>query len=117
MVVDVISDPSFATLIILAGSGLSLLVASVSYYALKNKGTRISEMYLSGEGEDVVSNPSPGVGSLYYGFMKRFARGLYRLLTEKIHTGSLHDWFSFISSWLGLLVLIAILTLILMLMG
>ncbi|MGC8953132.1 MAG: sodium:proton antiporter [Desulfurococcus sp.] len=117
MIIEVVMDPSITALIILAGSGLTLLVAATLYYLLKSRSVRTTELYLSGEGENVVSNLSPGVGSLYYGFMKRFAKNLYRVLAESVHTGSLHDWFNFIASWLGLLVLIAILVLILMLTG
>ncbi|MEL9908362.1 MAG: sodium:proton antiporter [Desulfurococcus sp.] len=115
--IEVVMDPSIIALIILAGSGLTLLVVATLYHLLKSKTVRTTELYLSGEGENAVSNLSPGVGSLYYGFMKRFAKNLYRILIESVHTGSLHDWFNFIASWLGLLVLIAILILVLMLTG
>ncbi|ADV65111.1 hypothetical protein [Desulfurococcus mucosus] len=117
MMVDAVVDPTLAASMVLAGAGLSLLASAALYYLLKSKSIRVTGPYLSGEGEDVVGEISPGVGSLYYGFMRRFARSLYRLLTERIHTGSLHGWFMFISSWLGFLVLLTILVLVLMLMG
>ncbi|MCY0868172.1 MAG: sodium:proton antiporter [Desulfurococcus sp.] len=112
-----LEDPSLAATLVMAGSGVILLVLSILYYTLKSRRVRVSEAYLSGEGEDVVGELSPGVGSLYFSFMKRFAGSLYKVLTERVQTGSLHDWFNFISSWLGLLVLLAIVALILMLTG
>jgi len=89
--------------------GLVLLVAAVLYYVFKSKRSRETPVYLSGEGEDVVSMIVPSVASLYWGFMKRFAKSLYKALIEKVHTGSLHDWYKFISSWFGALLLISIL--------
>jgi len=44
--------------------------------------------------------------------MRRFARALYRSLVEEVHTGSLHDWFRFLSSWLALLIVMAVLAFI-----
>ena len=79
------------------------------YYLLKSRRVRETTMYLSGEPEEVVSMPAPSVGALYWGFMKRFARSLYKALVESVHTGSLHDWFKFISSWLGFLLILLIL--------
>jgi len=87
---------------------LLLLVAVVLYYALKSRITRISDVYLSGEPESVVSTLSPSVAALYWGFMKRFARSIFNTLTSRVHTGSLHDWYKFISSWLGVLILISV---------
>ncbi|WP_440059646.1 sodium:proton antiporter [Thermogladius sp. 4427co] len=78
------------------------------YLAVRNKSVRYTEMYLSAEGEDVVSNPTPSVGGLYWGFVKSYARRLYKILAERVQTGSLVDWFYFISSWLGLLIILSV---------
>ncbi|MFZ8782979.1 MAG: sodium:proton antiporter [Desulfurococcaceae archaeon] len=87
---------------------LLLVVVTALYYSLKSRTTRISDVYLSGEPESVVSQLSVGVAALYWGFMKRFARVVFSTLTTRVHTGSLHDWYKFISSWFSLLLLISI---------
>ncbi|WP_434731090.1 sodium:proton antiporter [Thermogladius sp. KZ2Tp1] len=92
-------------------TGLMVLVFAtlyVLYLLVRNKNVRYTEVYLSAEGEDVVSNPMPGVGGLYWAFIRQYARRVYRLLLDRVQTGSLADWFYFISSWLGVLVLLSI---------
>lgn len=86
-----------------------LLVLVALYWALKSKQVRETSVYLSGEPEGVVSEITPSVGALYWGFVKKFAKRTYQALLEKVHTGSLQDWLRFISSWFGLLVLLSVL--------
>lgn len=94
-------------------TGFIFSVLLLLYYVLKSNRARITSVYLSGEGENVVSHITPSVGSLYWGFIKRFARALYRSLVEKVHTGSLHDWFKFLSSWFSILLLLAVIVFVL----
>jgi len=101
-------DPFTLVYIVTLAAAVALAAAATAYYALKSKRVRETPVYLSGEPEMVVSNVSPSVGSLYWGFMKRFAQRLYEALTEWVHTGSLHDWYRFLSSWLGFLLLAAL---------
>lgn len=89
-----------------------LVITAAMYYMLKSKRVRTSSVYLGGEHEGIVSMITPSVGALYGGFMKRFAKRLYDTLIEKIHTGSLHDWQKFISSWLALLIILSVISFI-----
>lgn len=104
----------YATTLIM---GFIAIVLTLLYYGLKSRGVRNTSVYLSGEPESVVSSITPSIASLYWGFMKKFAKSLYRILVEKIHTGSLHDWFKFLSSWFSVLLIIAIIVFILALLA
>ncbi len=108
MKTTLILDPAGALTITTFAMALSILVVFILYYALKSRRVRTSTLYLSGEPENVVSTPTPSIASMYWGFMKRFAKSLYRILVEEVHTGSLHDWARFISSWLAILIILAI---------
>ncbi len=101
-------DPYMAVAISIGVVALLLVITLLLYYMLKSRTIRISEVYLSGESESVVSMISPSVASLYWGFIKRFAKSIFNVLVTKVHTGSLHDWYKFISSWYGILLLISI---------
>ncbi|MEM4717976.1 MAG: sodium:proton antiporter [Desulfurococcaceae archaeon] len=108
MVFTIIIDTFKVIYITTIATGFIFSILLLLFYVLKSNRTRITSVYLSGEGENVVSHITPSVGSLYWGFIKRFAKTLYRSLVEKVHTGSLHDWFKFISSWFSILLLLAI---------
>lgn len=108
MTTTYILDPFHAVQIIMIATGIALGFIMILYSLAGSRRIRCTSVYLSGEGEDVVSQLTPSIASLYWGFVKRFARSLYRSLIETVHTGSLHDWFRFISSWLSILILIAI---------
>jgi len=101
-------DPYMAVAISIGVVALLLVITLLLYYMLKSRTIRVSEVYLSGEPESVVSMISPSVASLYWGFIKRFARSIFNVLITKVHTGSLHDWYKFISSWYGILLMISI---------
>lgn len=109
MRIEVHVSPYIAISVATGLAGLVAVVLGVLYYLLKSKKVRETTVYLSGEPEEVVSMIVPSAAALYWGLMKRFAGSLYRTLMEKVHTGSLHDWFKFISSWLGLLLILSIL--------
>jgi hypothetical protein len=101
-------------------SGIAIGVSAVLmtlYYSLKTKTSRVTDVYLSGEPENVVSMIMPSIAALYWGFIKRFAKSLYKALIDKVHTGSLHDWYKFISSWFALLILLAVIALVLAFVG
>lgn len=93
-------------------SALELLVLTITayllYIGLKSKSVRYTGVYLSAEGEEVVSELTPSVGGLYWAFIRQYARRIYKLILERVQTGSLSDWFYYISSWLGLLILLSI---------
>lgn len=103
-----IFDPFQTVLYVTIATGIVLGALLIIYSLISSKRVRTTAVYLSGEGEEIVSQLTPSIASLYWGFVKRFARSLYRSLVETIHTGSLHDWFKFISSWLSILILVAI---------
>ncbi len=93
-------------------SAIELLVLAITayllYIGLKSKSARYTGVYLSAEGEEVVSELTPSVGGLYWAFIRQYARRIYKLILERVQTGSLSDWFYYISSWLGLLILLSI---------
>ncbi len=94
-------------------TGFIVLLLITIYYALRSRRIRNTSVYLSGEPESVVSSITPSIASLYWGFIKKFAKSLYKVLVERVHTGSLHDWYKFLSSWFSLLLIIAIIAFIL----
>ncbi|MEM4481239.1 MAG: sodium:proton antiporter [Desulfurococcaceae archaeon] len=102
------TSPYEAVYLTTVSAGLVLALLIFMYYLLKGKRVRETPVYLSGEPEVVVSSTTPSVGSLYWGFIRKFAKSIYSALIEKIHTGSLHDWYRFISSWLSILIITAI---------
>lgn len=82
----------------------------ILYLALRTgkHSRRITEIYLSGEGEDVAVSYTPSPMNLYWTIIKRFFKYLYEELVEKIHTGNLMDWASFMLSWSGILLILSI---------
>jgi hypothetical protein len=107
----ILTDPVEALYLVTLLLGVIVLALIVVYYGLRSKRVRYTTTYLSGEPESAVSSISPSIASLYWGFMRRFAKTLYRHLVESVHTGSLHDWYRFLSSWLALLLLMSIIAL------
>ncbi len=103
-----ISDPGLVALYLTAYMLIALAILIVIFIAISSKKRRITTIYLSGEPEDVIKEHVPAPGNLYWGFMKRFARRTYEFLVEKMHTGNLQDWISFMASWYGLLLLLSI---------
>jgi len=91
-----------------------LTILGLLYIVLKPRSRRVTEIYLSGEGEDVIASKAytPSPIHLYWGFIKRFARTVYGYLTEAMHTGNLMDWVEYMISWYGLLILISIIILV-----
>lgn len=113
MKVHYILDPGTLAVVVSLISIALFSMILVLYHTLKNKSERLTETYLCGESERAFSNLSPSVSSLYWGFMKKFTRKIYDALLNLIHTGNIQDWATFLTSWMGLLVLISILTFIL----
>lgn len=89
---------------------IALLFLITLYIALRPRkhGSRVTEIYLSGEGEDVVSSHTPSPMNLYWTIIKRFFKYIYDGLIEKIHTGNLLDWANFMLSWTGILLILSI---------
>ncbi|MGB9827833.1 sodium:proton antiporter [Thermosphaera chiliense] len=112
-----LNDPLVTTILVFTSMSVSFLVLLIIYQSLKSRVVRETKIYLSGEPEEVVREASPSVGNLYWGFIKKFARSIFNTLINKVQTGSIHEWFSFISSWLGILILLAVLMSILYLLA
>ncbi len=87
---------------------LAFLSIAIIYYILRTSKERTTTMYLSGESEEIVSNPTPSPSHLYWAIMSRFAAKLYDCLRERMHTGNLQDWIGFMTSWYGLLLVVSI---------
>lgn len=87
---------------------LAFLSIAIIYFIVRTGRERITTTYLSGEPEDIVSNPTPSPSHLYWAIMSRFAAKLYDCLRERMHTGNLQDWIDFMASWYGLLLVLSI---------
>ena len=111
-------DPIVQALVL---SGAMLLVASavmLLYSALKPKSEPTgSDMYLGGEHESVLGRPIPSAASLYWAIIKRSLAEAYRILVEYVHSGRLSDWVKYMSSWYGFLILVAVLSVIIAVLG
>ncbi len=101
-------DPGLVALAASLFMFTAFIIVLLIYEGLRNKKTRFTETYLGGEPEDIVSNPTPSPANLYWGFVRRFARVLYRAVRDRMHTGNLQDWLLFMTSWYGLLLLVSI---------
>ncbi len=102
------SDPGTVALVLSLLMWVVFGVLAVIYLAVRNNRVRRTDVYLSGEPENIVDKPSPSPANLYWGFLKKFAYGLYKQLRDKVHTGNLQDWVNFMAGWYGLLLIIAI---------
>lgn len=91
---------------------VAMAVLGLIYYFIRPRSRRITEVYLAGEGEEIVSSISPSPLNLYWFFIKRFAKRIYDYLVGAMHTGNLMDWVSYMVSWYGLLILISVLAVI-----
>lgn len=87
---------------------LAFLSISIIYFIVRSGRERNTAIYLSGEPEDIASNPTPSPSHLYWAIMSRFVAKLYIYLCERMHTGNLQDWLNFMASWYGLLLLLSI---------
>ncbi|MEM0370973.1 MAG: hypothetical protein QXG46_05380 [Ignisphaera sp.] len=109
-----ILDPVTLSIVV---SGLMLFVALViaiviSLFRGGKISTEGSEMYIGGENEDVLKYRVPSVIALYWGIVKRAWRKAFEYLRDAVHTGVLNDWYGFMSSWLGFLLLIALIAIL-----
>lgn len=113
MKVHYVLDPGTLAVLVSLISIVLFSVILILYYILRNRNERLTETYLCGESEKAFSNLSPSVSSLYWGFMKKFAKKIYDALINLVHTGNIQDWAMFITSWMGILILISILMFVL----
>ena len=103
--------PQELVLALTGAMGLGALALGLLYKALKPKHEvredLSTEPYLSGEGEEVVTEvtaPSPG---LFWGFVSGWGKKLYGYLRERMHNGILSDWGSYMASWMCIASLVA----------
>ncbi len=94
----------YLTLYLIAFSSL----LGIIFLAVASSRRRFTDTYLGGEPESVVDTTTPSPMNLYWGFIKRFGRGLYRSIRDRFHTGNLQDWISLMASWYGLLIILSI---------
>ena len=106
------NNPVEVAIIASINMGIAMIILALIYYVLRPKTRRVTTVYLAGEGEEVVSSFSPSPLNLYWGFIKRFAKKLYKHFTEAMHTGNLMDWVGYMVSWYGLLIILSLLVLI-----
>ncbi|MEM1526033.1 MAG: sodium:proton antiporter [Ignisphaera sp.] len=101
--------------LILTGSML-IITLIVFILAFSFRSRRVStegvEMYIGGESEEILRYKLPSVLALYWGIVKRAWRKAFDVLREAVHTGILNDWLGYMSIWLGLVLLVAIISVI-----
>lgn len=102
------TDPGLTALYLSLYMATILVVAVALFAAIAGRRRRVTPIYLGGEPEELVANPTPNPIHLYWGFVKKYCAGVYRVVREKTHTGNLQDWVRLMASWYGLLLLIAL---------
>ncbi len=102
------TDPGLTALLLSLYMATVLVFAAALFVAIANKRRRVTPIYLGGEAEELVANPTPNPIHLYWGFVKRYAASVYRVVREKTHTGNLQDWIRLMASWYGMLLFIAL---------
>jgi hypothetical protein len=117
LVHEIYSDPGLLTVYATLYLTLTLLILLIIYRMIANRRFRVTTLYLSGEPEDVINTPTPSPANLYWGFIKRLARGLYTGIRDRMHTGNLQDWVRFMASWYGFLLLLSIILGIIYMVG
>lgn len=111
----IISDPISASIFIsLVMLSLTLLLYLI-VKALKSKHSGSSdesrEIYLGGEHPSILSKPHVLQSGLYWAIVFRNFKKAYRGLVEKMHTGRVIDWVYYMTAWLLILLLLAIIAL------
>lgn len=85
------------------------------------RGRRVSsegdEMYIGGESEEILRHKVPSVLALYWGIVRKAWKKAFETLKEAVHTGVLNDWYGYMSVWLGLAILIALLAIVIYIIG
>lgn len=108
---DIVCLSLILTLSMLA-IALVMFIVSLSFRSRKVS-TEGSEMYIGGEGEEVLMHKVPSILALYWGIIRRAWRKAFDVLREAVHTGILNDWLGYMSIWLCLALLIALISVVL----
>ncbi|MEM0470611.1 MAG: hypothetical protein QXH02_02960 [Desulfurococcaceae archaeon] len=101
--------------LILTGATILVALITVAIVVVARRGrmsTEGAEMYIGGEGEEVLRRKIPSVLALYWGIVRKAWRRAFETLRDSVHTGVLNDWYGYMSMWLGLVLLIALIALI-----
>ncbi len=112
MAVEVITNPQVAMLLCTLGSIFVGGIVALIYLLLKSSyGSsegEAEEPYICGEPPTVVKSLTGPSEGMYWGFVKRVARSLYKYFRDLMHTGRLSDWAGYMSGWYGFLVITAL---------
>lgn len=115
MAIHIVLDPITLTLTLSSVMVFSLIVTMVVVAILRGRrvSTEGNEMYIGGESEDVLRYKVPSVLAMYWGIIRRSWRKSVEYLRSSVHTGILNDWYGYMSMWLSLLVIVAVIAVIL----
>ena len=96
-------------------SSLMVLLALIMLLTYLIVRKRISQdgsgPYLCGEdSKDFSSTLSVGSLNFYWGSIASVLRKFYEVIRDKVHTGVLNDWLSFMSIWLSIAVVVLLIT-------
>lgn len=101
-----------ATLFLSSILMISTLVMYLIYISLSRKtkqsSSEYSEPYIGGEPASVIRSVDISVRNLFWGMVRGAGYRLYKFLRDQMHNGILNDWGVYMSSFIGLLALIAL---------
>lgn len=101
--------------LVLTGTMVFVALITVVIVVLTRRGRTSlegAEMYIGGESEEILRHKTPSVLALYWGIVRKAWRKAFETLRDSVHTGVLNDWYGYMSMWLGLALLIALIALI-----
>ncbi|MEM2038886.1 MAG: hypothetical protein QXN79_00135 [Zestosphaera sp.] len=105
-------DPWTATLFLSGVLVLSSLVMYLIYVSLSRKtiqtSSEYSEPYIGGESVTAIRSVDVSVRNLFWGIVRGAGRRLYTFLRDQMHNGVLNDWGVYMVTYIGLLVLVAL---------
>ncbi len=94
------------TLILTTGMVMIVVIGIAIFSRLVKSSSEGNEMYIGGEGEDILSLKVPSSEALYWGLVRRVLGNTYRIIRDVLHSGILNEWYVYMS--LSFIVLLAL---------
>lgn len=97
-----------STLILTTGMVVIVLIGIAIFNRLVKSSSEGSEMYIGGEGEDILSLKIPSSEALYWGLVRRVLGNTYRILRDIVHSGILNEWYVYMTLSFVVLLILAV---------